>query len=85
MEIGKVEAINKFGYPTTMIENLDIEKDKKIFYEILDKAQPGGRLEKGIRSILYEEISSYENNEIGMEETISAIVNRVQLFLDENS
>ncbi len=73
-----------FGFEQMRLgDNLDKEQDRKMLYDLLDKAQPRRNLPRPLRDILVEELNSYFDGTITEDMLIEHLENRVQLYLDE--
>lgn len=64
-------------------EHYNPEKDREIFYGILENSVPRMPLPQGLRVILSEELDAYFEKQISREDLISHLENRVTLYLRE--
>lgn len=59
------------------------EEQEEAFWDMIQRAKPKGRKYTRILDILYEETEAYFTGNKSIEEVVSLIQNRVQLYLDE--
>lgn len=77
--------IHKYGYPDIKIkEEPDIEKNRELFYGLLENSKPKKYFPGQLRDILYEELDAYLSGGIAREALIDHLSNRVGLYLNEN-
>lgn len=66
-------------------DDLNIEKDRKTLYDLIDKAKPERSFPSELSSVLYEELELYFDGLITEDMLIQHLESRVGLYLDERN